>query len=65
MPPRHLVLFATSDAPDPYINWITHAIVHVGVTSVEIVVISDTLLPCRAFRNGVGNTYIRARGRAA
>ncbi len=41
MPPRHLVLFATSDAPDPYINSITHAIVHVGVTSVEIVVISE------------------------
>jgi hypothetical protein len=41
MASRHLVLFATSDAPDPYVNSIAHAVAHLGVSSVEIIVISE------------------------
>lgn len=39
--PKHLVVFATSDSPDPYINSISHCVVHMGIGSVEIVVISE------------------------
>lgn len=60
MAAKHLVLFATSDSPDPYVNSIAHAVVHLGASSIEVVVISEHDYPTD-LSGGAWSTHISER----